>query len=147
MLRVHNLQTHFRTDGRGLARAGGMGCRFTLFPNQTLAMVGESGCGKSVTSLSILRLVPTPPGKYPGGAIMYRDGGGRVRDLLTLPEKQMRKVRRGADCDDLSGTDDEFESGVHDRRSDCRGDFAASREAARGTGGKAKAVEIAVQAA
>jgi oligopeptide/dipeptide ABC transporter ATP-binding protein len=60
----------------------------TIFPGQTVALVGESGCGKSVTSLSILRLIPTPPGRVLGGAIRF-DG----RDLLTLSESQMRKVR------------------------------------------------------
>ena len=59
-----------------------------IFPGQIVALVGESGCGKSVTSLSILRLIPSPPGKVLSGRIML-DG----RDLLTLPEKEMRKVR------------------------------------------------------
>jgi peptide/nickel transport system ATP-binding protein/oligopeptide transport system ATP-binding protein len=61
---------------------------YSIFPGQTLAVVGESGCGKSVTALSILRLIPSPPGKVLGGQIRFAD-----RDLLALPEKEMRNVR------------------------------------------------------
>ncbi len=60
----------------------------SIFPGQTVALVGESGCGKSVTALSILRLIPEPPGKILSGEILL-DG----RDLLKLSEKEMRKVR------------------------------------------------------
>ena len=59
-----------------------------IFPGQTVALVGESGCGKSVTSLSILRLIPEPPGKYMGGEIFFEG-----RDLLKLSEREMRSVR------------------------------------------------------
>ena len=59
-----------------------------IFPGQIVALVGESGCGKSVTSLSILRLIPTPPGKVLSGKISLES-----RDLLALSEKEMRKVR------------------------------------------------------
>jgi oligopeptide/dipeptide ABC transporter ATP-binding protein len=61
---------------------------FSIYPGQTLAVVGESGCGKSVTALSILRLIPSPPGKVLGGQILFEG-----TDLLTLPERQMRNVR------------------------------------------------------
>lgn len=88
LLQVKNLQTHFVTD-EGLARSVD-GVSFSLFANQTLALVGESGCGKSVTSLSVLRLVPTPPGKYAGGQILYRGN-----NLLKLSEPDMRKIRGG----------------------------------------------------
>jgi len=60
----------------------------SIFPGQTLAVVGESGCGKSVTALSVLRLIPTPPGEYLGGQILFEG-----RDLLKLPERDMRSVR------------------------------------------------------
>jgi len=88
LLQVKDLYTQFRTD-EGLARAVD-GVSFSLYPNQTLALVGESGCGKSVTSLSILRLVPTPPGHYAGGAILYQG-----QDLLQASERQMQKIRGG----------------------------------------------------
>jgi len=61
---------------------------FSINKGETLCMVGESGCGKSVTSLSIMRLVPTPLGRYVGGEILF-DG----EDLLRKPEKQMRSIR------------------------------------------------------
>jgi oligopeptide/dipeptide ABC transporter ATP-binding protein len=61
---------------------------YSIFPGQTLAVVGESGCGKSVTALSILRLIPSPPGKVLKGSINFQG-----RDLLGLTEKQMRQVR------------------------------------------------------
>jgi oligopeptide/dipeptide ABC transporter ATP-binding protein len=61
---------------------------YSIFPGQTLAVVGESGCGKSVTALSILRLIPSPPGRVLGGKILFEG-----RDLLGLTEKQMRAVR------------------------------------------------------
>jgi oligopeptide/dipeptide ABC transporter ATP-binding protein len=59
-----------------------------IYPGQTVALVGESGCGKSVTALSILRLIPQPPGRILGGRVLL-DG----RDLLSLSERQMRQVR------------------------------------------------------
>src|SRR5262245_59643843 len=60
----------------------------TIYPSQMVALVGESGCGKSVTAMSVLRLIPSPPGKVLGGRVMF-DG----RDLLSLSEAQMRGVR------------------------------------------------------
>ncbi len=63
---------------------------YSICPGQTLAVVGESGCGKSVTALSILRLIPSPPGRMLSGHIRFAG-----RDLLALPEKQMRSVRGG----------------------------------------------------
>ncbi len=88
LLEVVNLQTYFGTED-GIARAVD-GVSFTLFPKQTLALVGESGCGKSVTSMSILRLVQTPPGRYAGGSILYKG-----RELLNLTEQEMQKIRGG----------------------------------------------------
>ena len=86
ILEVKNLQTHFKTSN-GIARAVD-DVSFAVRPGETLGIVGESGCGKSVTSLSIMRLVPMPPGFHPGGQILF-DG----RDLLKLPEREMRKLR------------------------------------------------------
>ena len=86
LLEVTNLKTHFATEA-GTARAVD-GVSFSLFPNQTLAIVGESGCGKSVTSMSIMRLFQTPPAQYADGSINFKG-----RDLLTLPEKEMASGR------------------------------------------------------
>jgi peptide/nickel transport system ATP-binding protein len=86
LLEVENLKTHFYTRD-GVVRAVD-GISFSVLPGETLAIVGESGCGKSVTSLSILRLVASPPGRIVEGRILF---GGR--DLLELSEREMRGVR------------------------------------------------------
>jgi peptide/nickel transport system ATP-binding protein len=85
LLEVDNLQTHFRTPD-GVNRAVD-GVSFHVEEGETLAIVGESGCGKSVTAMSILRLVPEPPGKI-AGAIRLEG-----RDLLTLDDRAMRAIR------------------------------------------------------
>ena len=86
LLEVENLQTHFRT-GEGINRAVD-GVSFHVDEGETLAIVGESGCGKSVTSMSIMRLIPGPPGKVLGGRINFEG-----RDLLSLSEREMQHVR------------------------------------------------------
>jgi len=70
------------------------GLRLSVYPGQTVAIVGESGCGKSVSAMSILRLLPEPAAKYERGKITFERAGGPV-DLLTLPQKELRKVRGG----------------------------------------------------
>jgi peptide/nickel transport system ATP-binding protein len=85
LLEVDNLQTHFRTPD-GVNRAVD-GVSFHVQQGETLAIVGESGCGKSVTAMSILRLVPEPPGRI-AGAIRLEG-----RDLLTLDDRAMRDIR------------------------------------------------------
>jgi len=86
LLEVSGLNVGFETN-RGLLRPV-RDVSFSIYPGQTVALVGESGCGKSVTSLSILRLIPEPPGKVLGGSILFEE-----RDLLQLPERDMRSVR------------------------------------------------------
>ncbi len=86
LLKVENLKTYFfLTDG--IAKAVD-GVSFTIPRGKTLGMVGESGCGKTVTSLSILRLIPEPPGKIVEGKILFKQ-----TDLIQLPRKQMRSIR------------------------------------------------------
>ena len=85
LLEVENLQTHFRTPD-GVNRAAD-GVSFQVAEGETLAIVGESGCGKSVTAMSILRLIPEPPGEI-AGAIRFEG-----RDLLTLDDRAMRGIR------------------------------------------------------
>ncbi|MBN1901331.1 ABC transporter ATP-binding protein [Candidatus Sumerlaeota bacterium] len=86
LLEVKNLETHFFTDD-GISRAVD-GISFSLSRGETLGMVGESGCGKSVSALSILRLIPEPPGRIVSGQILF-DG----KDLASLPERDMVKIR------------------------------------------------------
>ena len=86
ILSVRNLQTFFYTE-RGTALAVD-DISFDISAGKTLAIVGESGCGKSMTALSLLRLVPNPPGKIVSGEIFF-DG----RDVLKLSDKEMREIR------------------------------------------------------
>ena len=86
ILSVKNLQTSFFTEDGVVPAVDGI--TFSLKQGEVLGIVGESGCGKSVTSLSIMGLVPNPPGKITGGEIEF-DG----RNLVGLDEKQMRQVR------------------------------------------------------
>jgi oligopeptide transport system ATP-binding protein len=86
LLDVKGLETHFNTP-EGIVHAVN-GVSFTLDEGETLGIVGESGCGKSVTMLSCLRLVPMPPGKIVAGQANYKD-----RDLLAISEDEIRKVR------------------------------------------------------
>jgi peptide/nickel transport system ATP-binding protein len=87
LLEVENLQTHFRTAD-GVNRAVD-GVSFEVNEGETLAIVGESGCGKSVTANSILGLIPQPPGAV-GGSVRLQG-----RELLGLPEREMRAIRGG----------------------------------------------------
>jgi oligopeptide/dipeptide ABC transporter ATP-binding protein len=86
LLRVDDLHTFFRTP-RGISRAVD-GVSFEINPGETLAIVGESGCGKSMTALSILQLVPEPAGYIDRGKILFEG-----KDLLDLTWDQMRSVR------------------------------------------------------
>lgn len=86
LLRVDNLSVAFYTDA-GAALAVDR-VSFAVYAGETLAVVGESGCGKSVTALSLLRLIPDPPGRITSGSIVF-DGD----NLLELPEAAMRAIR------------------------------------------------------
>ena len=86
ILTVDGLQTHFFTE-EGVVRAVD-GVTLSVRPGEMLGLVGESGCGKTVTALSILRLVPDPPGRIVGGTISFEG-----RDLVRLPEEEIRKIR------------------------------------------------------
>lgn len=86
VLEVKNLKTHFFTE-EGTAKAVD-GVSFHLKKGETLGIVGESGCGKSMTSLSILRLIPTPPGKIVDGEILLNN-----ENIIAMDNEQLRKVR------------------------------------------------------
>jgi oligopeptide/dipeptide ABC transporter ATP-binding protein len=86
VLEIENLRTHFFTAG-GVVRAVD-GVSYAVRSGETLGVVGESGCGKSVTALSVLRLVATPPGRIVGGAIRFAG-----TNLLDLSEHEMEAIR------------------------------------------------------
>ena len=86
LLSVRNLKTYFYTD-EGVVKAVD-GLTYTLHKGETLGIVGESGCGKSVHALSVMRLIPQPPGKIVEGEITF-DG----KNLQKLPEDEMRRIR------------------------------------------------------
>jgi peptide/nickel transport system ATP-binding protein len=86
ILELKDLKTWYRTDN-GIAKAVD-GVSFSLAPNRIIGIVGESGCGKSVTALSIMRLVPMPPGYFAGGDILWKG-----RSIVKASEAEMRKIR------------------------------------------------------
>jgi peptide/nickel transport system ATP-binding protein len=86
LLEIRNLKTYFDVRGGVLKAVDDVS--FTIETGETLGLVGESGCGKTVTANSIMRLVPIPPGRIAGGEILF-DG----IDILKLPTSEMRKVR------------------------------------------------------
>jgi oligopeptide transport system ATP-binding protein len=86
LLDIQGLETQFRTP-EGVVHAVN-GVSFTLKEGETLGVVGESGCGKSVTMLSVLRLIPSPPGKVVAGKAFYQG-----HDLLAMSDEEIRHVR------------------------------------------------------
>jgi peptide/nickel transport system ATP-binding protein len=86
ILEVKNLKTTFRTEDGNINAVDDIS--FSVSAGQTIGVVGESGCGKSVTALSIMRLIPDPPGKITGGQILFKG-----KNLLDLPMGEMRKIR------------------------------------------------------
>ena len=86
LLSIEGLVIEFGTPRHRYPAVNGID--LSLDRGRTLGLVGESGCGKSVTSLAVMRLIPQPPGHYAGGRIMFEG-----RDLLSLPEPEMRKLR------------------------------------------------------
>ena len=92
LLKVDNLSTHYFTRA-GVVKAVDK-ISFEVAEGETVGIVGESGCGKSATALSIMRLIPTPPGRVVDGRIMFSPGEGKEPvDLLTVPEAEMQALR------------------------------------------------------
>jgi peptide/nickel transport system ATP-binding protein len=86
LLEVRGLKTYFNTEDGEFRAVDGVS--FSVAPGRTLGIVGESGCGKSVTSLSIMGLIQTPPGRIAGGEVLFEG-----RDLLKLPPAELRELR------------------------------------------------------
>ncbi len=86
LLKVENLKTHFMIEEQKAKAVDGLD--FSVLKGEFFGIVGESGCGKSVTALSVLRLIPDPPGKISNGKVFFRD-----RNLLELDWEEMRKIR------------------------------------------------------
>lgn len=86
LLDVKNLKTQFFTQD-GVVRAVD-DVSFDIMPGETLGIVGESGCGKSITAMSIMRLIPTPPGKIVNGQIMFKG-----EDIITMSDEEVRHIR------------------------------------------------------
>ncbi|NNG00898.1 MAG: ABC transporter ATP-binding protein [Desulfobacteraceae bacterium] len=86
VLEVKGLETVFKTEEGSVPAVNGLD--FSLYEGETLGIVGESGCGKSVAALSIMGLIPSPPGRVAAGQIMYRG-----EDLLGFSEERMRRIR------------------------------------------------------
>jgi oligopeptide/dipeptide ABC transporter ATP-binding protein len=88
LLKIHQLAIEFRDGDRVLRAVDGVS--LSLEAGKTLCLVGESGCGKSLTALSIARLVPTPPARYAGGQILLEG-----RDVLAMSARELREIRGG----------------------------------------------------
>ena len=86
LLSVDNLKTQFFTQD-GVVKAVN-GVSFKLMPGETLGIVGESGCGKSITAMSLMRLIPTPPGKIVDGQVVFQG-----KDILKMSDEQIRSIR------------------------------------------------------
>nr|WP_316639965.1 ABC transporter ATP-binding protein [uncultured Roseateles sp.] len=86
LLEIRGLKTHFATDAGWLHAVDGVD--LTVNRGETVCVVGESGCGKSVTAMSVLKLLPMPPGRIAAGQILWQG-----RDLVPLPESEMRRIR------------------------------------------------------
>ena len=111
LLEVKNLETEFHTD-YGVVRAVD-GVDLHIDEGETVGLVGESGCGKSVAALSIVRLVPDPPGRIVGGQVLFEG-----TDLLQLDVREMRHVRGPGIGIIFQGAIDIAESSAVDRASD-----------------------------
>lgn len=89
ILQIQDLHTHFFTDRGEIPAVDGVS--LYVRPGEVLGVVGESGCGKSVTALSVLKLIPQPPGRVTGGSILFKG-----KDIVPLKEREMRTIRGNA---------------------------------------------------
>ena len=99
ILAIDDLTVEFKTED-GIVKAV-TGVSYDLFPGEVLGIVGESGSGKSVSMLSVLGLIPQPPGRIASGEAIFKG-----RDLLKMPKDELRQDPRRRHGDDLPGPDD-----------------------------------------
>ena len=126
---------HFATDDGEFAAVDGVS--FTVEAGRTLGIVGESGCGKSVTALSIMGLVPSRPGASPAGR-----SASKAASWSACRQARAARPARQPHVDDLPGADDLAQPGVHGRRPDRRGDAAAPRRVARRGAARARSTML-----
>src|SRR3954454_11511208 len=88
LLEIKNLQLEFGSHEKPLRAVDGVS--LTVDAGETVCLVGESGCGKSVTALSVARLVPSPPARYVGGSIFLNG-----KDVLRMNQRELRNIRGG----------------------------------------------------
>src|SRR5678815_4940695 len=86
LLEIKGLKTHFKTDDGWLHAVDGVD--LAVERGQTVGVVGESGCGKTVTAMTVLKLLPMPPGRIVAGQVLWQG-----RDLVPMPPEEMRKIR------------------------------------------------------
>ena len=122
LLHIEDLRTYFFTE-QGVVKAVD-GVDLSVNTSQTIGLVGESGCGKSMTALSILGLVPSPPGKIVSGKILFEG-----TDLVTLGEAELSENQGKSYLHGIPGTDDFPQSRLYRRRTDCRGLLLSYRPA------------------
>ncbi len=125
LLEVEDLGTWFYTR-QGIVKAVD-GVDFAVAAGETLAIVGESGCGKSMTALSLMRLIPDPPGRI----VSRLDQARRPRPAARSPRRRCARARQ-RDLDDLPGADDVAQPGDDHRQADRRGADPASRHGPQG---------------
>ena len=121
ILELKNLHTYFFVE-RGVVKAVN-GVNLSLERRSTLGVVGESGCGKSVTAMSVMRLIKDPPGKIAEGEIwLHKEPGGAGIDIASLDPmgREIRCDPRRRDCHDLPGADDLAQPAAHHRQPDRR---------------------------
>lgn len=114
VLEVKDLRVQYRASGEVVEAVNGVS--FQLHEKQSLALVGETGAGKTTIAKAIMSILPDPPAKVVGGEIFFED-----QDMLNMKEKQLRKIRGRKDLHDLSGPDDRAQPGIHHRQPDRRG--------------------------
>ena len=106
LLEIKGLKTHFKTDDGWLHAVDGVD--LDVERGETVGVVGESGCGKTVTAMTVLKLVPMPPGRIVAGQVLWQG-----RDLVPLPARRDARDPRQGDRDHLPGADDLAEPGLH----------------------------------